>query len=113
MVLNGVLSVNVTTVISGISLAVVLGGIIWRLAAKVSKLETKLEGDTRSLTDKIEQKYGSLEKDLRHLIALVELRITHRQEQDAAILTRLDKLDGSIKEVEKSVWKKKDRDSLG
>ena len=97
-IIQGITGVNGTIIISAVgtafTIAVVLGGYVWSLSARITKLEARLEETTKSL-----------EKEIRHLISLVELKITHRQEIDAAVLVRLDKLDSNVRLVEMAVWK--------
>lgn len=90
---------NITTVLTVVSLSIVLGGIIWRLAGKITKLETKIE----TLETHTDERLKIVDNEIKHVLQVINIRLQITDDKDKQILDTLSILSLDMKHMTTSI----------
>lgn len=87
-------TLNITTVLAVISTTVILGGLIWRLASRISTLEAKVDMN-QTKTD----------TEIKHVLEVINLRLQISDDKDKQILESLALMNRDMKSIHENVGK--------
>ena len=86
MVPEGVsVQVNVVTILTILASCITIGGVIWRLSARIKELEVRLEAQGKHHDEQIIR----VETEVKHTLQMIELRLKHSDDKDKQILDQL------------------------
>lgn len=87
-------TVNITTVLAVISTTIVLGGLIWRLASRISTLEAK-----------VDMNQAKTDSEIKHVLEVINLRLQISDDKDKQILDSLALMNRDMKSIHENVGK--------
>jgi hypothetical protein len=100
VLLQGVTTVvNVPTLLSVLSVAIVIGGLIWKLADRIRALEAKV--DTQGVH--FDERMKSVDTEVKHALDMLNLRLKVSDDKDEQILKSLALVAADMKVINASL----------